>query len=155
MLGLAVGLVAASFFWLLWRPVSETPRPVARLTVDLPDSARQAVNIAVARDGRTFLYGALGDDGIPRLYTRRLAQLESMPIRGTENASNAALSPDATWVAFVADGQLKKVALSGGPPIVLCDVPDGVFGTDWGTQDAIIFGGPQGLVAGTSGRRNT
>ncbi|MBI4888392.1 MAG: serine/threonine-protein kinase [Acidobacteria bacterium] len=146
--GLLIGAVTASVLWTVMRPEPQGPRPVARLRVDLPDSARGAVNsgVTVSRDGRTFLYSALGDDGVSRLYARQLARLESTVIRGTENAQNPALSPDAAWVAFVADGQLKKVALGGGPPIVLCDVPAGVFGTDWSTENAVVFGGPDGVA---------
>ncbi len=146
--GLAIGAAAASASWMMMRPADPGPPPVARLRVDLPDSVRDAVNtgVAVSRDGRTFLYSALGDDGVQRLYARQLAQLESTVIRGTENASNASLSPDAASVVFVADGQLKKVALSGGPPTVLCDVPDGVLGTHWHANDTIVFGTPAGIV---------
>ena len=147
-LGLAAGVAAASLFWFVMRPAPQSSQPVARLTIELPAAAQRAVDngVVVARDGRTFVYSALGDDGVTRLYARRLAQLESVPIRGTENASNATLSPDATWVAFAAAGQLKKVALGGGPPVVLCDVPEGVFGTDWSPDDTIVFGGPTGLA---------
>ena len=45
----------------------------------------------------------------------------------------------------MADDQLKKVLVRGGPSIVVCDVPSGTRGTSWGTDEAIVFGNAEGL----------
>jgi len=47
-------------------------------------------------------------------------------------------SPDGESVAFVADGRLKKVSLSGGLPITLCEVTE-YHGGSW-FEDTIVFG---------------
>ena len=146
--GLALGAAAASAVWMVLPTEDSELLPVGRLQIDTPRFTGNGINsaMAVSRDGRTFLYDAPGDDGIRRLYARPLGQLESVAIRGTENASNASLSPDGAWVAFVAGGQLKKVAIGGGLPSTLCDVPDGLVGTDWQGHAAIIFGTPRGGI---------
>jgi hypothetical protein len=49
-------------------------------------------------------------------------------------------SPDGKWVAYgsVADSKLKKIAVSGGAPVTLCDVP-AFGGGSWGTDDWIVY----------------
>ena len=46
-------------------------------------------------------------------------------------------SPDGRWVAFFADGKLKKVSVQGGPVVSLCDNP-GVGGGSWGEDGNIV-----------------
>ena len=45
--------------------------------------------------------------------------------------------PDGRWVGFWADGKLKKVAVDGGSPVILCDASD-LLGASWGEGDIII-----------------
>ena len=52
---------------------------------------------------------------------------------------NPIFSPDGAWVGFWAEGQLKKVAVNGGAPILLCDTPR-ITGATWG-EDVIVFAG--------------
>ena len=65
-------------------------------------------------------------------------QLEPIPIPGTEGADNPFFSPDGQWVGFFAGGKLKKVPISGGAPLTLCEAQN-VRGASWGTNDTIIF----------------
>ena len=71
-----------------------------------------------------------------RLFTRQLDQPSCTEVPGTENADGPFFSPDGQWIAFFADGRLKKVSVRGGPVIVLCDNP-GVGGGSWG-EDGVI-----------------
>jgi len=80
----------------------------------------------------------------PQLYVRQLELLQASPLSGTENARNPFFSPDGQWIAFFADGKLKKVALTGGAPVTLCDAPDDRGGT-WSEDGTIVFA-PQGRV---------
>ena len=50
-------------------------------------------------------------------------------------------SHDGEWAGFWADGTIKKVPLSGGEPVTLCEVR-GVLGASWGSDGNIVFGGP-------------
>ena len=43
------------------------------------------------------------------------------------------------------DGQLKKIAVSGGAPVTLCDATN-PFGVSWGIDDTIVFGQPEGIM---------
>jgi len=49
------------------------------------------------------------------------------------------LSPDGQWVGF-ADGQtLKKIAITGGPAITICELAAFLGGASWAADDTIIF----------------
>ena len=64
---------------------------------------------------------------------------ESRFLPGTEGAIYPFWSPDGKFLAFFAGGRLKKLDLSGGSVIPVCDVIEGRGGT-WSTEGVIIFG---------------
>jgi eukaryotic-like serine/threonine-protein kinase len=59
-------------------------------------------------------------------------------LAGTREAIFPFWSPDGQWIAFFADGKLKKIQASGGPVQVLCDAPQGRGGT-WNRNGIIVF----------------
>ena len=73
-----------------------------------------------------------------QLFVRRLDRTEARPLVGTENAFGPFFSPDGQWIAFFADGKLKKVSVMGGAVLTLCDAPEG-RGGDWGEDGNIVF----------------
>jgi serine/threonine-protein kinase len=95
---------------------------------------------ALSPDGSTLVYVA-EDAGVVRLFRRRMDELEPHPIPGTEGAKEAFFSPDGQWLGFNADGQIKKVALSGGDPIVIAEWRPGMAGSTWGHDGTIVWGG--------------
>jgi Tol biopolymer transport system component len=56
----------------------------------------------------------------------------------TEDATYPFWSPDSRYIAFFAQGKLKKIAAGGGPALSLCDVADGRGGS-WNREDLIVF----------------
>jgi hypothetical protein len=54
------------------------------------------------------------------------------------------MSPDGQWVGFVdlTERALKKIAMSGGPPLTIAQLPQNVTtqGVTWGADDTIILG---------------
>jgi serine/threonine-protein kinase len=72
-----------------------------------------------------------------RLFTRRLDQAKATELTGTEGAFAPFFSPDGQWVAFFAQGKLKKTPVQGGTAIPLCNAPLGAGGS-WGTDGNII-----------------
>ena len=73
-----------------------------------------------------------------RLYLRPLDALEATPLSGTEFASSPFFSPDSRWLGFFAGGKLKKVGVTGGAPVTVCDAPDNRGGT-WIEDGTIVF----------------
>ena len=77
-------------------------------------------------------------DGVQRIGVRRLDDVALQMLSGTEGASQPFFSPDGREVAFFADQQLKAVAIAGGPPRIICRVPEPRGGT-WGDDGVIVF----------------
>ncbi len=96
-----------------------------------------ATPLAISRDGTEVVF-LVRHSGTLQLYLRRMDQLESAAVKGTDNADNPFFSPDGQWVGFFADGKLKKVSVLGGTPVTLCDASIGRGGT-WAGDDSIIF----------------
>jgi Tol biopolymer transport system component len=98
--------------------------------------------IALSRDGKLAAFvGQRDANKSAQIYVRRLNELnerEATPLGGTEGADSPFFSPDGQWVAFFADGKLKKVAVKGGATITLCDAPIS-RGGDWGDDGTIVF----------------
>jgi eukaryotic-like serine/threonine-protein kinase len=89
-------------------------------------------------DGTRLALVATGADQKRRIYIRPLDQLQATALSGTENAQEPFFSPDSQWLGFFADGKLKKVAIQGGAPVALCDVPSGRGGS-WSEDGTIAF----------------
>ncbi len=129
------------------RPASAPPpRPVAHVVIPLAPSERLAgvdfPAVAIAPDGSHVVYVA-ERGGRTQLFLRPMNGLISSPIAGTTDAISPFFSPDSQWVAFFAQGKLKKVPLAGGPPVTICDADIG-FGGSWGTGDTIVFASTTG-----------
>ena len=141
----AVAVSAAITAYATWT-LTRTPTPslsLARFTIALPAGvgfSNTGVHVvAVSEDGSRVAYAAN-----QRLYLRMMDQLEATPVRGTEGTANAAgrgpfFSPDGQWIGFWQDGQLKKVSIIGGAPLVLC-AAENPFGISWARDNTILYG---------------
>jgi serine/threonine-protein kinase len=93
----------------------------------------------LSHDGQALAFVARKDgDPTAQLWIRRLDQLQATPLAGTENAHDPFWSPDGQWVGFFANGRMKKIALSGGAAVTLCDAPQPRGGT-WADDGTIVF----------------
>lgn len=95
----------------------------------------------ISADGRRVVFYA-NPNQKAQLFSRSLDSLDVLPIPGTENATPVyALSPDGQWIAFVedTDSLLKKVPITGGIPVVLCDPVGVVWNIAWGPRGDIVF----------------
>ncbi len=144
--GAAVATIAV---WMLMRP---DPPTVTRFQVTLAaDEAFSNLTgrvVAISPDSTQVVYSADG-----ALSLRSLDRLQATPIPGTEGATSSFFSSDGQWVGFWAEGQLKRVSVSGGTPLTIGDV-NNLIGVSWGSDDMILYGqGAQGIwrVPGTGG----
>jgi len=138
----ALTLGAFAYF----RRAPEEPQPM-RFFVSPPDTWRlpmltpmgaSAAPLAVSPDGHKIVFLARSTDGRDLLWLRPLDTLIAQPLAGTEGASSPFWSPDSQFLGFFAGGKLRKIAVSGGPPITLCDAPAGRGGT-WNRDGVIVF----------------
>ena len=70
----------------------------------------QGSAVILSPNGDMLAFIAQRSEGEARqIYVRRLDQLQAAPLAGTEGALNPFFSPDSQWIAFFADGKLKKI----------------------------------------------
>jgi serine/threonine-protein kinase len=98
----------------------------------------RGVNLAISPDGSRIVYTAKRGT-TSQLVMRRIDRLEATPIVGTEEAFEPFFSPDGLYIAFQTRGQLKKVAVEGGPSVAICRLGIGGIGASWGPDNSIVF----------------
>ena len=137
-----VGLLAAVSLWVLPWP-GPAPQPTAaavRATIPLGTGQRLSMtetpSFAISRDGSKLAYVVATPDGATELYVRQLDTATSTPVADSRGASYPQFAPDGRSIAFfVADG-LRRVPLTGGPPVMV--TPSGTFsgvrGLAWGAD---------------------
>jgi serine/threonine protein kinase/Tol biopolymer transport system component len=122
---------------------TETSLPVTRVSITPAEPLRLDGEgaVALSPDGRYLAYTA-GRGGSRRLYVRELSRFDSRAIAGTDGVDSLTFSPDSHWLAFSADGSIKKVNRDGGAPLTLCEACGSrALRLNWGTDDAIFFDG--------------
>jgi Tol biopolymer transport system component len=125
----AVLFVAAlSLAALLFRQKAPEATPV-RFSVYPPEKASfgqwtVAGPVLVSPDGQRLAFVGAGSNG-NELWVRPLDSLTPQLLPGTKGAYYPFWSPDSRYLAFFADGKLKKIPVTGGPPQTLCEAIDG------------------------------
>jgi eukaryotic-like serine/threonine-protein kinase len=134
-----VSIAAVVAFRLLPLGSSTTQSLFTQFAMELAtDQQLAGVNVpavALSPDGKQVAYVA-SRGGNSQLYLRALDSL-AKPLPGTEGAYGPFFSSDGQWVGFFAGGKLKKIAINGGAPVVVADVPQ-ACGASW-ANDKIIF----------------
>jgi eukaryotic-like serine/threonine-protein kinase len=139
-LAAALALSAIAVVLVLSRNAREGAAAVTRTTVSLAANeqliASQTTSVAVSNDGRRIAYMA-SSEGRTWLYVRNLDSFRANVLEGTDAAQYPFFSLDGQWVAFYAGGMLKRVAISGGAPIPICDVPVVGRGGTWESTERL------------------
>ena len=107
---------------------------------------------ALSRDGRRFAFVVQPSLGAARLWVRNMDELTARPLVGTEGASAPFWSPDARSIAFFANGKLRRIAASGGAPVVIAEAGTPATGT-WGPGNLIYFSSPTGVLRVSAGEQ--
>jgi WD40 repeat protein len=122
-----------------------------RLSVTLPRGQAMVVwdlpNFALSREGAEIAYVAKKETGTTALYVRSLNSFDARELSDTGGAAAPFFSPDGQWLGYIVGGRLQKMALSGGPPQPVCDMPISSIGNGnatWADDGSI-------LVPSTSG----
>ncbi len=107
-----------------------------RLNVVTP-STSDPMSIALSPDGQNLAFIA-ERGGQRQIWIRRIDNTMARPLAGTDGASFPFWSPGAAAIGFFANGQLKRINVSGGQPQTLADAIQGRGGT-WNGDDVILF----------------
>ena len=120
--------------------VGAVPSSPVRFTIAPPagvESLDASVPLAVLSPDGIRIVQSLRRGPVAQLFMRRLDEDEAKPIAGSENGTRPFFSPDGKWVAFIARGTMKKVAVDGGAAV---DIGPADFGTGaWTPDDTIVF----------------
>lgn len=98
-----------------------------RSMVDRFDVARDGSAVVIHKHGEGFLI-------------RRRDDAETLRLPGSpDDAGSPEISPDDQWVAFVSDGRLMKMQLTGGSPEAIVSGTEYFVNLNWGEDDVIRF----------------
>jgi serine/threonine-protein kinase len=120
----------------LTRPASPS---VVRTTITTSGSTALTLSgldrdVAITPDGSRVVYR-----GNNQLLVRALNQLEPTVLGALGAPHGVFISPDGQWVGFVDGATIKKVAITGGPPVTVRAAPGATRGATWGADGTIIF----------------
>src|SRR5579864_4571011 len=115
---------------------------VVRFTIPPPQNGTYIFNgveggAVPSPDGRSVAFIARVDKAT-RLWVRPLDAFSSRPLPGTEGVVSAFWSPDSSSLGYFTQDKLKRIATTGGPAQILCEVHDSRGGS-WGQLDVILF----------------
>ena len=132
------GVVAAS---LGARALLEAPPPVppvVRFQIQPEPSWTSSGSPRLSPDGRFVAFDAVDSVGVSRIWVRPLDALQARVLPGTERAGRPFWSPDSRFVAYIVQNTLRKVDVTGAPPVLVGDLGSAFDGT-WGSKDVILF----------------
>jgi Tol biopolymer transport system component len=146
--GLVVAVLAGGlgYYGASRQPLPGASAAATHFAVELPlaapqlDRGRGNHMIALSPDGRHLALFARSIGGLAQLWVRSLDGLESRLLTGTEGGFDPFFSPDSRWIGYFQDQRIKKVLVTGGEPLTVCDLPSAAaVGASWAADDTILF----------------
>jgi Tol biopolymer transport system component len=138
-------IAAASVVW-VWRQPAASESVVVRAQIAPPEGTFFELDpaspgaVAVSPDGRRMVFTARDSEGHTFLWVRSLRSLEARKLPGTGGTAYPFWSPDSRSVGFFsrAEGKLRRISADGGPPLTICEAPNGKGGS-WSVDGRILF----------------
>ncbi|MEN3338576.1 MAG: eukaryotic-like serine/threonine-protein kinase [Acidobacteriota bacterium] len=138
---LAVAVAAMLVLWAPRRTASAVPpfRLSTRIGADASVVFTPVDALSISPHGDVIAFVAQNAPGAAALlYVRRLTQVQATPLAGTDDAESPFFSADGQWIGYFARGMLKKVAVTGGASVALCEAPI-PRGGSWDGNDSIVL----------------
>ncbi len=135
-------IAAVSLALVLFRkPVAESPVLYAQISIPEDLTLHPGDFPVISPDGGHVVLAGSDEEGVRRLWLRSLDRMTFEEMPGTEHAVGPFWSPDSRFVGFfAADSGLKKVSISGGPPLALAAAKHASdLSGSWGSGGAILF----------------
>jgi serine/threonine-protein kinase len=130
-----------------WPITPRTAPPVTRFVLATrPDQTLfldpQSSDLAITPDGTRVVYKGGSRVDRTQLFAYALDQLSPQPLTAPGLPKGPFTSPDGRWIGFFEPGPagaiLKKVAITGGPPVDVARLDGPSRGATWGEDDTII-----------------
>jgi hypothetical protein len=151
-----LALVFAVAFVVSLSRIARQARPATtRFVLKIP--ARQqfamvnGIPVVFSPDSRAILYVGIGGPQGRQIYYRRLDELDSRPLAGTDNASTLFFSHDGKAVGFSQGPSLRTMSISGGAPTTIAGL--GFRSPTWTENGDMYLGSPGGLMRIRAGQR--
>ncbi len=140
-----LAVIAGSALYLRRTPSPE--KQVVRFTIGPPEKGSFSpapMFLTISPDGSKLAFVAADAGGRQQIWIRALDSPTTQPLPGTDNPLQPFWSADSRFLAFTAEGKLKKIAVSGGPALTLNDT-GGAAGGAWNSDDVILFSSGGGI----------
>ncbi|MEX2089512.1 MAG: protein kinase, partial [Bacteroidota bacterium] len=122
--------------------VTSPQLPLIRTALESTDGLRFNSDVGghsvISPDGTLLAFVGVDSAGRAMLYVRTLASKAITQLAGTQGANYPFWSPDNRSIGFFASGKLKRVDISGNPPLDVADAASGRGGA-WGSEGFIVF----------------
>ncbi len=152
--GVVIGAIVTGLALWTQTPTELREQEARRLSITVAQDVQVPLTegkvLAVSPDGNTLVYVGY-QDGYRHLLRRQLDDFRAVPIPGTRGGLGPTISPDGRWVAFMAEGSLKKVPMNGGPVTTLGEATHWCGPVWWPDDTIVFFSRSQGLLRVTSG----
>jgi eukaryotic-like serine/threonine-protein kinase len=131
----AVALLAAGLIGYL---AAKSGPPVQRMDFAIATEG-EVTHVALSPDGSMLAYVSPDEDtGESLIHVQRVGSADARHLDGSDGATYPFWSPDGKYVAFFANGKLKKMSIAGGVPEIIAKAESGRGGT-WGKKNVIIY----------------
>ena len=133
----AAAILAVNYF----RQDAPVAAPVFRYTIPPPEGTRLPSFpsfLTLSPNGAHVVFVAVSTDSRRQLWIQDLASVTPRMLPGTTGADQPFWSPDSRFVAFFAEGKLRKIDITGGLPQTVSDAAPARSGT-WNDAGIIVF----------------
>jgi len=158
-MGLAIAITAAGTWWFAGRvsfPAPAASEAELRLTLPLPSEypldfvggspfGLENTAFDVSADGSRLVY-LTRSAGVAKIVAHDLNSGNYRLLAGTAGAWRPVFSPDGQWVAFIADGRLKRVPYGGGGGVDDLAAAPAALDLIWGRDGMLYWNGQDGKV---------
>jgi serine/threonine protein kinase/Tol biopolymer transport system component len=141
----AVGIVMAAVGAWVGARFTSQPAPLpARFVLAPPPSLPLFLqgfdrDIVISPDGSNIVYrSATGSAGGTVFVVRGINDVTPRVLGGT-GGTQPFMSPDGRWLGYFVADELRRMSMTGGPPITICRLGGSLRGASWGADDRIVF----------------